>query len=172
MSLSLPVVLSLLSSLILVVLSSDTTAEASAMAHLRQAVEAYTRPLDATWKADEMRVAWADLDNDGLQDALVHLTGSAWCGSGGCTLLIFAAVDSVDVHELGAYTALAEINLVHGPLVIAEEQTNGWRDLVVEATEGSWRRLAFDGETYPFSPADGVAVRSPPGGPRVAFDDV
>ena len=149
----------------------DSLATDTALSLLQGAVAQYVQPFDAEWTASEMRVAWADLDGNGQSDALVYLDGAAWCGSSGCTLLVFAAVDSVDVAELGAYTPVAEISLMHGPVRVAAEQTHGWHDLIVQDPTGALRRLAFDGETYPFSPSEGGAVTTSPESVATLFAD-
>lgn len=148
---------------------SDSLVSDTALARLHEAVVQYAHPFDPNLDLDEMEVAWTDLNDDGQQDALVYLHGTAWCGSGGCTVLVLAAVDSVDVEELGAYTPLAEISLMHGPVTVAPAMTNGWHDLVVEGEPRTWRRLSFDGETYPFSPSEGVPLAAPVANGTVLF---
>ena len=151
--------------------AADSTTTDTALTLLREAVARYAEPFDDGWDATTMRVAWTDLDDDGQEDALVYLDGAAWCGSGGCTLLVFAAVDSTDAEELGAYAPVAEISLINGPVTVLPERSAGWHDLVVEGDTGEWRRLAFDGETYPFSPSDGAPVSAPAGSGTVLFGD-
>ncbi len=34
-------------------------------------------------------IAYADLNTDGVDEAVVHLTGQPFCGSGGCTTLVY-----------------------------------------------------------------------------------
>ena len=130
------------------------------LAAVRSIVLAYARPFDPDWETTPFRVEWADLNADGLQDALVYLDGGAWCGSGGCTVLVLEAMPEEDAAEIGAYAPAAEISLMHGPITIATTRSNGWSDLIVETEDGEIRRLAFDGETYPFSPAEGEAMAS------------
>ena len=144
--------------------SSATDTSARQM-QLMQAVEAYVAPVDAPDEDIRLRTEWADLNGDGAQDALVYVESESWCGSGGCTVLVFEAItDSLDVSELGAFRAAAEISLMHGPVVVADTQTEGWADLLVEDETGGMRRLAFTGETYPMSPSDGVATTEPASG--------
>lgn len=150
---------------------ADSSAADTALLLLREAVTQYAAPFDVDWSPANMRVAWADLDADGVEDALVYLDGAAWCGSGGCTLLVFQAVDSTDVAELGAYTPVAEISLMHGPVTLSPQRTHGWRDLLVQGESGGWQRMAFDGETYPFSPSGGETVGAPVDGGIVVFAD-
>ena len=95
-------------------------------------------------------------------------TRTSWCGSGGCTVLVFETVTGDDVDELGAFRPAAEISLMHGPVEVSKTTHEGWADLIVEKADGQRVALRFDGETYPQSPADGVAVAdSVPGTPAV-----
>lgn len=132
---------------------------------LMQAVEAYVAPVSAHSEDVRLRTEWADLNGDGAEDALVYVESESWCGSGGCTVVVFEAItDSVEVAEFGAFRPAAEISLMHGPVVVAETQTEGWADLLVQSETGGTMRLAFDGETYPMSPGDGVAMTTPAAG--------
>ena len=148
-------------SLALLLAPPDSTATVSAAqaALLVEAVQTYVAPFDAPNEDIRMRTEWADLNGDGAKDALVSLESASWCGSGGCTLLIFEAItDAEEIAELGAFRPAAEISLTHGPVVVAETSTDGWADLLVRNADGGTSRLQFDGETYPASPAGGVAV--------------
>ncbi len=148
-------------------LSADSVARRA----LAEAVERYAGPLDPEWDGAGWRVAWTDLNDDGRLDALVYLDGPAWCGSGGCTVLVMEAIPEEDAEELGAFAPAAEISLMHGPVTVAPTASHGWHDLAVEDGQGHWRRLRFDGETYPFSPGDGDKLDAAPVGGTVLFDD-
>ena len=141
---------------------SSATDTSARQIQLMQAVEAYVTPVGAPSEDVRLRTEWADLNGDGVQDALVYIEAESWCGSGGCTVIVFEAItDSVEVAELGAFRPAAEISLMHGPVVVADTQTEGWADLLVQGDAGSMVRLAFTGETYPMSPSDGIAVAGP-----------
>ena len=164
--------LSLLLSILPVVTPPDSlAADSAARRALAEAVERYAGPLDPDWDGAGWRAAWTDLNGDSRLDALVYLDGPAWCGSGGCTVLVMEAIPEEDAEELGAFAPAAEISLMHGPVTVSPTASHGWRDLAVEDGQGHWRRLRFDGETYPFSPADGDKLDATPVVGTVLFDD-
>ncbi len=93
-----------------------------------------------------------DLNADGRRDALVlfNLPYGHWCGWAGCTMAVFDG--SGDEFELQS-----EIRNVRGPLVVAENSTNGWRDIIVRVTGTHMSDknvvLQFENGTYPENPA-------------------
>lgn len=151
--------------------ADSLSADSAARRALAEAVERYAGPLDPEWDGAGWRAGWTDVNGDGRIDALVYLDGPAWCGSGGCTVLVMEAIPEEDAEELGRFAPAAEISLMHGPVTVAPTTSHGWHDLVVEDEGGRWRRLRFDGETYPFSPGDGERLDAAPVGGTVLFDD-
>lgn len=145
----------------------DSTMEAETVAQAQSALLAYIQPFDSTPDAGRWPLAWADLNGDGLKDAVALSNDADWCGSGGCTLLILEAIPEVDQEELGPFRVAAEVSMVDAPVVWLGSRANGWHDLGVTDEEGRTIRLSFDGETYPFSPADGTKARVNAG--RVLF---
>lgn len=94
-----------------------------------------------------------DLDNDGRREGLVLMQSphQAWCMEYGCSLFLFRA------HDDG-FSYLSEISPVRGPLVVAESQTSGWRDLIIHVSgrqNNDARNVAlkFNGRGYPSQPA-------------------
>lgn len=152
----------LLSLLLAFACAADTTDDRRG--DLYDAVGAYVEPLGLRWDSTAVRLAWTDLNGDGREDALVYLTGMDWCGSGGCTVLVFESMDEIDAAEFGRFRPAAEISMVHGP-ILATPGRGYWCDLIVEGERGTLRVLRFDGETYPMSPGDGVRLdgAKPPG---------
>lgn len=153
----------------LLVSPADTTDERQVQ--LDAAIRAYVRPFDRTWDPGSARVAWVDLNGDRLDDALVLVEDPDWCGSGGCTLLIFEQMNEADAEEMGAFRPAAEINLVHGPVHVSRGRANQWRDILVRDQDGRLRTLRFNGETYPFSPAEGRRLRGRASGVTTLFAD-
>ncbi|MEM1054678.1 MAG: hypothetical protein AAGI52_04060 [Bacteroidota bacterium] len=80
-----------------------------------------------------------------------------WCSTGGCTLVVLEAIPDKDQDELGPFVVAAEVARVDGTVRMLDKTTHGWADLAVTDEEGQSVRLAFTGETYPFSPTGGTA---------------
>jgi len=70
-----------------------------------------------------------DLNGDGTQEALVLLTGTDWCGSGGCALLVAQ-------HGGAAWRLISKITLVHPPVVALDRKRFGWQSLSVTVGGG------------------------------------
>ena len=112
----------------------------------------------------DYRDAHADLDGDGADDLLMLLDGPSWCGSGGCTLLVF--------HNDGedGYRLVTQTSVTHAPIAVSPRRHNGWHDLLVGVggggTQGGTVALQFNGEGYPSNPtllallADGGMARA------------
>ena len=159
--------LTALLALTLLFFPSDTTSaqDPPAQAQLLEAVRAYAGPFEGSSEVVGLRTEWADLTGDGVLDAVVYLDSPSWCGSGGCTVLVFETITGDEaIAELGAFRPAAEVSLMHGPVIVAETATGGWADLIVQGSDGAPVVLLFDGETYPASPAEGVAVATSPSG--------
>ncbi|MCM2343888.1 MAG: hypothetical protein NDJ24_04950 [Alphaproteobacteria bacterium] len=99
-----------------------------------------------------------DLDGDGRREGLVLMQSphQSWCMEYGCTLFLFRA------HDEG-FSYLSEISPVRGPLVVAENRTSGWRDLIVhvsgyQSLDARNVALQFNGRTYPAQPASAPVV--------------
>lgn len=126
---------------------------------LRSAVESYLRSLSLK----ESRPAWFAFSFVGLtghgRQAVVYLTGTDWCGTGGCTLLVLAPWGS-------SYKVLSRIPAVRPPIRVLESKSNGWHDLSVWTSGGGIQRgyegiVRFDGKNY-------SRVADSPGGQHAA----
>lgn len=140
-----------------VVLAPPDTSLARPVAPLIAAVDAYLAPFTAVGERPVLRVEWIDLTADGRDDALVTVESASWCGSGGCTLLVAEAMAGEDADEFGPFRVAAEVAYTNGEVAVLHASSHGWRDLVVRRGAG-WAVLQFDGETYPSSPAAGLAL--------------
>jgi len=93
-----------------------------------------------------------DLNDDAKKEIFVGLTGSYFCGSGGCTQLI---LDNQG-HVISTFTVSGY------PVIIDNNKTNGWKDLFIYS--GSKNRIVkFDGKTYPPNPSVLPELRITPG---------
>jgi hypothetical protein len=93
--------------------------------------------------------AWADLDGDSHPEAFVYLISGAYCGSGGCNLMIFTPAG-------GAWREVADMSVTHPPIRLLDTATHGWRDIAVTVAGGGARAhevvMAFNGRAYPDNP--------------------
>jgi hypothetical protein len=100
-------------------------------------------------KTTRYAVAFVDLKDDGVQEAIVYLIGPDWCGSGGCSALILAPHGS-------SFTVITRTSVTQLPIRILSEKTNGWHDLGVGVSGGGRpgyeARLRFNGKKYPSNP--------------------
>jgi hypothetical protein len=91
-------------------------------------------------------VAYYDLNVDGFDDAFVYLADPNWCGTGGCTALIFKGTKS-------SFVFLSKIMIVDKPVIILDSMHYGWSDIVVNTHQVGTVILAFDGQSYPLNPS-------------------
>ncbi|NJR40315.1 MAG: hypothetical protein HC781_17680 [Leptolyngbyaceae cyanobacterium CSU_1_4] len=112
-----------------------------------------------------------DLSGDGKPEALVYLSGSYTCGTGGCKMLI---LEQSEQH----YQLVSQMTLVNAPVIVSAERSAGWNDLVLEVAGGGavkhYAQMKFDGSTYPVNPstAPEVAPNSTLNGTAVMNDGI
>jgi hypothetical protein len=112
--------------------------------------------------------AFADLDGDGRDEALVSLQSGLFCGSGGCALYIYTPAGA-------SWREVAELTIVNAPVRVLNTRTRGWRDLAVHVRGGGIdipyeARMRFDGRTYASNPSMAPRIRGRAPG-RVLIDD-
>jgi len=113
------------------------------------------QPAHSTYKH-----ARIDLNGDGLLDGIVlfRLPHGSWCGWDGCGMAIFLA-------NRENFTPVASMGGVRGPIYVLEQQTNGWRDIVIRISGTKMRdknvAMKFDGRTYPNHPMMGQDYKIP-----------
>jgi uncharacterized protein len=118
---------------------------------LRKAIDSYIENAGIPTDASQSFLSESiDLNDDGVLDALVLLTGSNWCGTGGCTMVVFQGIGN-------EFRLVSSSSIIQTPLIVSETRTNGWRDLIVDlrgggATPGKVA-LKFDGKSYPSNPS-------------------
>lgn len=101
---------------------------------------------------DRIRYMFQSLDFDGTGTKgimLVYLLGSQGCGTSGCTLLVLQST-------VNGYRLMSRIPTVQQPVIISNQNINGYPDLIVYTAGGgltpAYRRLRFNGSSYPTSP--------------------
>src|SRR3954471_10399769 len=83
----------------------------------------YGSPLEAIDPAAyEFEYALTDLNEDGIQDAVVLLTGRNDCGSGGCAMQVLKGTASGFVYQSGSTISRA-------PIRVLAERRGGWKSL-------------------------------------------
>jgi len=107
---------------------------------------------DGDFSGGEIRYYYnrVDLNADGNFEAIVHLVGPSICGTGGCQTLILQPARN-------GYRVVATIGLTRTPVIVSQQRTRGWSDLIVYVsgggiTRGYYVALRFDGQTYPENP--------------------
>ena len=97
--------------------------------------------------APDLDVAFDDLNQDGQDEAIVLLKGQDWCGSGGCTMLIFQGKSN---HQ---FDFLSKTTLVDTPVYSTTYLHNGWKQVLVYSRKHGQVMLKFDGTQYPLNPS-------------------
>jgi hypothetical protein len=99
-----------------------------------------------------------DLDGDGRRDGLplLQTPHESWCNFNGCRMAVFKASDT-------DFKLVSQIGPVRGPLLVANQKTNGWRDIVVRVSGRPTARakdvaMRFNGTCYPSLPEAQPAI--------------
>ena len=108
---------------------------------LKLAVQAYTKD------QSDYQTRLYDLNQDGIDDAVVLLSGMEWCGSGGCTLLVFKGLAD------GSFQPHSKMTVSSTPIYALSTQTQGWRDLSVYTRGLGQVVLKYNGKSYPSNPS-------------------
>lgn len=93
------------------------------------------------------RYAAVDLNQDGISDALVLLQSQDWCGSGGCTLLVFKGLADQ------SYQLISQSTVTDTPIYLLSSSQHGWRDFSVYTRGTGQVLMQFDGQKYPSNPS-------------------
>ncbi|NOH25986.1 COG3650 family protein [Vibrio europaeus] len=106
-----------------------------------------------------------DLNGDGNKELLVQLN---WCGSGGCTLLLFE-------NQQQQWHFNSRITLVRTPINLGLEQTDGWQDLILFVSGGgatpNQHVLKYQGDSYPLNPSSAPVANYDQISPIQLFSD-
>ncbi len=117
--------------------ANDTTDE---KASVFQAVKAF----DKSIKEDAFVYKMAALSSENsCLSPMVYLTaGSGYCGTGGCTVLMFGCAKE-------GYRLLGATSVAFPPVYIAKSVTSGYHDIKVHVKNKDLALLKFDGRHYP-----------------------
>jgi hypothetical protein len=101
-------------------------------------------------------VGFVDLNEDGIDEAIVYLLGRYWCGTAGCqTLVLTRSGDS--------YRPVTRILATRPPIRALRLRAHGWRTLTARVRGAGpsdfEAEFPFDGKSYPMSAAPGYASR-------------
>lgn len=112
-----------------------------------QAVRRYFARHNTSAAGSHYRWLKHDLNGDAKPELLVQLD---WCGSGGCTLLIFQHTDQ-------EWRFNSRVTLVRTPFQLAPGTSHGWQDLLLSVSGGgsepALHRLQYNGISYPLNPS-------------------
>lgn len=101
----------------------------------------------------------SDLNNDGSEEIFVNFGTSYFCGTGGCTVLLLNS-------QLELITKFSPTQTLY----ISDEIVNGWAILLTNA-EGDWKKLIYEGGTYPTNPTMVEEITDLPGNTIKTFDE-
>ena len=79
---------------------------------------------------------------------LVYLEGPRFCSSNGCTLVILESKGN-------EYTILSKIENIINPIIVSDNNSNGYKDIIVRVLNNSkeeLRILKYNGNSYPKDP--------------------
>lgn len=124
-----------------VLLGSSPCCIADSPSQLNAAVRAFTKEAGKP----AYRYAQVDLNGDGQADALVLLRGD-YCGSGGCTLLVFRG-------SPGGFALVSSSTISNEPIGVVDERRHGWKTLLVTSRGVGPVLLRFNGTKYPLNPS-------------------
>jgi hypothetical protein len=125
---------------------SATPALAGDIPALEKAIKAWTK--EST--IPTYKYAFVDLNDDGIDDAVVLITDNQYCGSGGCSFVIFRGV-------AGGFKLVSSSTITREPILLLPEKEKGWHTLSVFVAGGGAKpgqvMMRFNGKKYPGNPS-------------------
>ncbi len=108
-------------------------------------------------ESDDVRYYYnrVDLNGDEKPEVLVFVFGRDMCGTGGCGALVFRSRGQ-------KYELVTDISLARNPIIVSQQKTRGWNDLVLFVAGGGiipgyYAVLRFNGRSYPENPTTELA---------------
>lgn len=133
---------------IILIDNDNITSKLSENAENPELVKAIIDELDLDEKsAKETRYYYnyVDLNGDGINEIFVQLVGPYTSGNGGDNAIIFT-------EKNGKLEEIDDFTLIHNPVIISNEKTNGYNDIIVQRSGGVEKQeyviLKYDGDDY------------------------
>ena len=86
-----------------------------------------------------------DLNGDGVNEIFVEVVGPFTSGTGGDSAVIYK-------DNNGTLEEISDFTLIRNPIIISDEKSNGWNDIIVEYSGGGapkkYAILKYDGNKY------------------------
>ena len=86
-----------------------------------------------------------DLNGDGVNEIFVEVVGPITSGTGGDSAVIYK-------DNNGTLEEISDFTLIRNPIIISDEKSNGWTDIIVEYSGGGapkkYAILKYDGNEY------------------------
>jgi hypothetical protein len=130
----------------MLLLFPEARALAGNVSALEKAIKAWTKESTIlTYKH-----AFVDLNDDGIDDAVVLITDNEYCGSGGCFFLVFRGI-------AGGFKHVSSSTITRAPILLLPEKKKGWHTLSVLIAGGGVEPgqviMRFNGKKYPGNPS-------------------
>ncbi len=132
---------------------SNVSYEKSETARDEKLEKAITEALDYNKETDGVLRYYynkVDLNGDEKPEIFTYLVGPYVSGSGGSTALIFE-------NKNDEYQLATKLTLVRNPIIISDNSTNGWKDLIMYISGGGiepfYSQVQFDGNEYTGNPS-------------------
>lgn len=136
--------------------SNNVTSSTEFVASIDTAIRNYITSSNNSIVSTRYHWLTYDLNHDGQKELLVQLN---WCGSGGCTMLIFTQDNTT---EKPTWKFNSRITQVRNPIYLGTQQSQGWQDLIFSVSGGgqtpSTTKLEFNGQKYPLNPTVAPSV--------------
>ncbi|WP_226578165.1 hypothetical protein [Halobacillus litoralis] len=130
----------------------DVTYMTSETEKNQQIEEIFSRVFQLKKGEDTIRYWYnkVDLNEDGVPEVFVYLSGPMVCGTGGCSAILLEKKDN-------RYQVKTKFSLVRSPVIVSNEKTNGWKNLVMYVAgggmKGAYKQLTYQDGTYPSNPS-------------------
>ena len=127
--------------------SQDAAADRVLKAFLQNYLKSGSSEFDKTTRYSAAR---ANLSGAKVPEVVVYVSGRAWCGSGGCTMLILRP-------DWVSFTVIVRTTITRPPIRVLPTTTDGWHDVGVWVHGGGILAgytavLSFNGKAYASNP--------------------